>query len=250
VTYQTGPAQSVVTVEGGAPETDGTLKANSLTSSAAVEIVDNAITVSSLSEQSRFQIEPATEVTALSGMLDIARLDVVYTAPIAPSEEMSPLAIRLGAIGVAPDETLWGHIDPGSKLVRDPLKLVANVEGTARLTKDPTDLRTGEAPPISFGNVSVKEVQITGLGAEVTTRGDLEFIPSLMTPKGTLTVELRSVLPAIRSLRDAGLLDAATLEYLELLAQAFTRPGDKPGLLISEIELDPQGILVNGMPIQ
>jgi hypothetical protein len=255
-TYQTGASQGAIRVVEGPDRQGGTLAFSAGSTAGTFSIADGLIEIATTSRANRVNLSdtasaetpPAAVVGAMVGA-GIRSVELGFSGPFAPSETMTPVTLRFALDQVVADDAFWQAVDAAGKLPRDPAQMVIDVEATGRITRDMTNLRPGEAPPIEVGNVSILSADIAALGASIVTRGDVEFLQPVNLPIGSVTVTLTNALELMGSLAEAGLIDPATVQTATLMAMGFTVPGAAPGKRLAEIAMTLDGITVNGQPV-
>lgn len=246
--YQAGETVSNIKVEGG-DALDGVISQSAGTAGGVVRIGNGQIELRGASENNRYEMAPEAADAPIRGGLDIDSLEVVYVAPIAPAEEMTPFNMRLALTGIDADEALWSLIDPEETLPRDTAHLVVEVAGTGRLAAPPVEEpRTG--PPIELGNIEIVVAEAEMLGASASAKGQLEFIQPINIPEGRITLRLTDALELAGKLAELGLLDEGSYQMATLMSAIYTRPGESEGELVSEIEFTADGVTVNGLPVR
>ncbi|MEM7237076.1 MAG: hypothetical protein AAF501_04545, partial [Pseudomonadota bacterium] len=193
-----------------------------------------------------------TEADALvqEATVQIEMFDGIYQVPLSPSDEMRPFEVKFAMVDMTLDEALWSVLDPDGEIDRAPAQLLIDTVGTMRLTKPQSEMRTGEAPPVAFGNLSVNKLDLSILGAQATARGDVEFIQPINLPQGTMTLRLKNALEVMSRLVAAEVLTPDVLLFASLMAQNYLLEDPESGELVGEFEMGPGGITVNGQPLQ
>lgn len=248
-TYQAGETVSQIKVQGSADSLDGTIIQRAGTAGGVVKIGDGRIELRGSSETNRYEVAPEAADAPINGGIDLASLEVVYIAPIAPAEQMTDFTMRLAMSGLEADDALWKLIDPEETLARDPAHLILEVAGTGRLVPPTADgVRTG--PPVEVGNIQIVAADVAALGASAVAEGALEFIQPINLPQGTVTVRLQNALELAGKLAELGLLDPGTYQMATLMSALYTQPGATENELVAKVEFTLDGIMVNGLPVQ
>ena len=254
MTYQTGASKAAIRAVSGEPEPQGgTLVFSAGSSAGTANLSEGIVEIATSSRANTVMLlpEPMPETTGAMGFGAALRsIEAIYKAPVAPSETMAPFSLRFALDEVAPDAALWGLLDATDALPHDPARLVADIEGTGRITKDMADLLPGEALPLEFGNILVNALDLNAMGAIVTTRGELEFLQPINLPLGNMTVTLTGLMKLIEKLADGGMVNPQVLQTAAVLAAIYSTPVDaEPDERVSEIEMTMDGITVNGLTI-
>lgn len=249
--YQAGETVSQVQVAGNAEGLDGLVHQAAGTTGGLIRVADGAIELRASAENNRFELQPADADAPVRGAITLESLETVYVAPIAPAEEMAAFTMRVAASGLEIDEAIWTLFDPSGLLERGRAHAILEVSGTGRMLERPAD----EAGPVSrggieLGNVVIDVVDIAALGATVTAEGAIEFIQPLNLPQGQITVEMANVLDLAGDLQALGLLDEQSFQLATLMSTVYTKPGATETERSAEIVFAPDGITINGLPVQ
>ena len=250
LTVSTGKTVNRIHSGGTADQAGGTLTNSSGTSSSVIGMQDGALTLRGEARTTSIEIAPEGDTPFETATISLDMLDLIYNVPFAPSREMQPFDLKLALVGLGLDETLWGLVDPGETLDRAPAELLLDAEGTMRLTKPQSDVRPGEAPPVAFGNLSINKADLRALGAKAKASGDVEFLQPINLPQGAITVRLDQVPQVIEKLVASGVLTPDVLLFSSLMIQTYTTPDPETGELVAEVEMGPEGLKVNGQPLQ
>jgi hypothetical protein len=182
-----------------------------------------------------------------------------FSVPILAGDAPQNLGIGLNLGNLSVSETLWGMIDPQSKLPRDPLNLMLDVTGTATLFTDLFAIEDPETVPGELNSVNVNNLNLTLAGAELNGSGAFEVdntstgpIPGAPNLIGKLMLSASGVNGLIDNLAAAGLVSNEDVMGARMMMGMVARPGDGGGdNLVSEVELKPGGgLVVNGMQFQ
>lgn len=247
--YQVGESVSQIRVEGG-DALAGTLRQEAGTGGGVVRIGDGRIELRGSSENNRYAFTPAEETEdALAGGVVLDSFEMVYLAPIAPSDEMTAFEMRLALIGLEGDEALWEALDPDGRLERGPANLILEVRGTGRM-KAPDAEGLPADRPVELGNLEIVVASLQALGASVSAEGALEFRQPMNLPEGTVTVTAKNLLDVLDDLAAAGMLDEGLYQMAVLMSSVYARPGEAEGELVADVEFTLDGLLVNGQPIE
>ena len=109
-----------------------------------------------------------------------------FAIPVVPGEDPQNFVLRMSMVGLEVDPMLWGMIDPGEQLPRDPATIILDMDGEVVLTEDIFDPEFAEqammGPPGQINGLNVNEIRITLAGAELTGDGDFAFNNDLGMP--------------------------------------------------------------------
>ncbi|RMF35079.1 MAG: hypothetical protein D6754_13915, partial [Alphaproteobacteria bacterium] len=144
---------------------------------------------------------------------ELKRVGMRFAMPLIPMEEPGELAYELHLEGVTVSEEVWGMIDPGGALPRDPADIILVVESKSKAL---VDLTNPEAmaqaammgPPFEFQDLRIKEVTLRLAGAEIHAEGSavINNDGPMPVPVGGVDVEINGVLGVIEKLQQIGLI--------------------------------------------
>lgn len=250
--FQTGSVQTAVRLDSRSENPDSTVGFSAGSSAGTLALAGGTVEFATASQANRMTLAAAAGPGTPAGKpfgAGARAIEMQISGPLAPSMEMGPVALRLAFDRVVPDAEIWQLIDASGDLPRDPARLVLDLAGSARITGELSAARPGEAPPVEFGNLSIRSADVSAFGAGLAARGDVEFLQPLNLPVGAITVTLSQAAELVVKLADAGVIDPVTAQTATLMAMSFTAPGPAPGELVSEIVMTLDGITVNGQPV-
>ncbi|MEM1300530.1 MAG: DUF2125 domain-containing protein [Pseudomonadota bacterium] len=183
------------------------------------------------------------------GAVTLARAELAYSVPTAPSETPLPgrLKIALEEVDGAPE--LWAQLDPGGKLDQSAGNLVIDIAATVRLMARMDELPAGFAPPYEVSNMMLNQAFVGALGAEIEAAGDVEIVQPAMIPIGSVEMRAAGLSKVIARLAEAGLLSPEMRGATEAILQVYARPGAAPDTWESILRVGVDGVSVNGLPV-
>jgi hypothetical protein len=177
--------------------------------------------------------------------------------PIVVSDDPQDFAMLLRFDGLTASDTIWSMFDPSRALPRDPATLVVDLSGTGKWFVDITDPALAEAPmdgvPGEVQSLTVNELRLDMVGAELTGTGDFTVDNSSMppVPVGAIDLQLVGGNGLIDRLVSMGALPQEQAMGARMMLGLFARPGTGADTLTSRIEFTPQGgIIANGQPLR
>jgi hypothetical protein len=180
-----------------------------------------------------------------------------FAMPVAVSDDPQDAGIALRLVGLTLSDGIWAMIDPMGGLPHDPATLVLDITGRANWLIDIFDPAVSQGPmdaaPGEVHSVTVNELRLDAIGAELTGTGAFEFDNSgpVPQPAGTMNLQLVGGNALIDSLVRMGMLPEDQAMGARMMLGLFARPGDGPDTLVSEITVQPDGaILANGQRLQ
>lgn len=180
--------------------------------------------------------------------------------PVTKSETPQDFGFTTRFVDFTVSEDIWGLIDPGTLLSRDPASLVIDIKGKGLWYEDimdPSfDLEQVEAPG-ELHSLDLTEVLVKAAGAQVAATGALTIDNSkvdgftgMPEPTGKIDVTITGVNKLVDNLIALGLLPSEEAMGFRMMLGLFTRPGGAPDVVTSAIEFRDGGIFANGMPLQ
>lgn len=174
--------------------------------------------------------------------------------PVMKGEAPQPVALLVKVVDLTLSDTIWGMIDAGNQLPRDPATLVVDLSGMAKLTADIMDpaLADTAAPPGEIESVNLAQLLVRAVGAELVGSGAVTVDNSQGVPKpvGAVDLKLTGANALLDKLVAMGLLPQDQAMGARMMLGLFAVPsGDD--ILTSKIEFrDDGGIYANGQRLQ
>ncbi|HQU67018.1 MAG TPA: hypothetical protein PLI43_02340 [Albidovulum sp.] len=190
---------------------------------------------------------PELPVPAEAGFAE-TRLSL--SMPVAPETEAKPFATLFKLSDLTLSEGVWAMFDPTADLPRDPMTAIVDVSGRMRLYGSllaEADEEGGKLPA-EVEAVSLNELRLSALGAEVTGKGaaTIDGSSGQPVPIGTADVDMKGLGGLIGKLADMGLLPQEQAMGLRMSLALFTVPTGEDSAK-SRIESDAEGnVRVNG----
>ena len=197
---------------------------------------------------------PLPEVTYSYGS---ARFDV--TIPSTADGESKPFASEIELREIRLGDPVWSLFDPQGVLPREPATLAFTMSGTARFLQGVFDLAggampSGEPPELETLNIDNLEIALAGAallgnGTFTGTPGAAPVAPGLPPVEGKIELSATGINGLMEDLTQLGLLmpqqGAMVRGMLGFIARST---GDDS--YATEIEIGPDGIKANGVPLQ
>ncbi|NNL19296.1 MAG: DUF2125 domain-containing protein [Boseongicola sp.] len=187
----------------------------------------------------------------------MAKTSAELAMPIIPSEEPQDFALGFSILGMEIDNMIWGMIDAGGALPRDPINFVFKGSGAGVMSEDfmAPDYLENPSPevPGTLESVNVDELKLTIAGAELTGDGAFTFDNSteMPVPAGVANLMLTGGNGLLDKLVGMGLVPEEQAMGARMMLGLFARPGAGEDTLESTIELKEDGsILANGQRIR
>ncbi|MGY3438637.1 MULTISPECIES: DUF2125 domain-containing protein [unclassified Marinovum] len=194
--------------------------------------------------------------------MSAAEMGAHFTVPVAKSDAPQDMAVGLNLTDFVMTDIIWGMIDPGGQLPRDPATVKFDVSGKVRMLYDLFDPEQAEQMamsdmPAELHSVSLNELVVDAVGAVLTGFGsftfdnsDLQSFGGLPRPQGELEAELSGANALIDKLIGMGLVPEEQAMGARMMMGMFSvATGDDQ--VKSNIEINEQGhILANGQRIQ
>lgn len=186
-----------------------------------------------------------------------------FFMPITQSDTPKDFGLLVKLAGLRVSDDLWNIFDPTSILPRDPATLVMDFAGTANWKIDIMDPEAASAmtavPPGEVQALSMKTLQLSFAGADLTGKGDFTFDNSdLVTfdgiPKPTGAIDLKLVggNGLIDKLVSMGVIPEDQAMGARMMMGLFARPVEgADDTLTSKIEVKDDGsVVANGQRLR
>ncbi len=170
------------------------------------------------------------------------------------------MTIKLGDFTIS--DSIWGMIDPGNILSRDPATINLELDGKANWLVDIMDPESDEMAEIDIPGqlheLTLKALQVKVAGADLTGSGaftfnndDLETFDGLPAPTGALDLKLTGGNGLMDNLVKMGLLPEDQAMGARMMMGLFAVVGDGDDTLTSKIEVNGDGsIMANGQRLK
>ena len=196
-------------------------------------------------------------VPELSYSVESGRM--IVTLPPLGSDEPQSFGVDVALRGVEISESLWSLFDPEAVLPREPASIVLDMTGTALFPQGLMDLTGGATPSTTPPEVSEIEIQslelslagaaLLGRASFTGTPGGMPMAPGLPPLQGTAELSVTGLNALMDGLTQLGLVPPQQGAMVRGMLGFIARPtGDDS--YATEIELGPNGITANGVPLQ
>ncbi|WP_424977277.1 DUF2125 domain-containing protein [Leisingera sp. S232] len=196
--------------------------------------------------------------------LSMAETGFKLMMPLAKSEEEQDFALGITLRDFAVPEMLWGMVDPTGQLPHDPATVILDLAGKGKVLFDLFDpealeaVETGAEQPGELNALSVKQLQVSAAGAELTGTGDFTFdnddltsFDGMPAPAGAADLKLTGANTLIDKLISMGLMSDGDAMGARMMMGMLAVPGEGEDTLTSKIEISEDGqILANGQRIK
>jgi hypothetical protein len=192
-------------------------------------------------------------------------MSTAFAMPVLADTAPQPVSFSLAIRGVTVDEQLWGMVDPGAVLPRDPATLAFAIDAQMINRIDLFDIMgwqtfastfNGSELPADIVSLDITGVEASAIGATVSGDGAFTFdsadtttFPGFPRPQGEASVQMTGVYGVLEKLSQLGLLgmeeSMGARAAIGMFAQAT---GDDQ--LTTTLSITPDGTLtINGAPI-
>ena len=196
-------------------------------------------------------------VPEIAYSVDSARF--VFEMPPLAAEEAQAFGVDIAMRGVEMNESLWSLFDPQAVLSRDPANIVIDLSGSAVFPQGLMDMSAGDdgpeaTPELVDLNVEALEISLAGaaiLGTAMFTGtpGGAPIAPGLPPLEGKAELSATGINALLDGLTQIGLLPPQQGAMVRGMLGFISRPtGDDS--YATEIEIGPNGITANGIPLQ
>lgn len=255
--YSTGPTEFTVTISENDTETNvvGNLATTSLKLALGktgfdYDVAASEIEIGAEGDQIPF---PDFRIAADSYRIGVAM-------PLLREKAPADFRFTLGLVGLVLPDAIWGMVDPGATLPREPATLVLDTAGKVRLLQDLTTPPSETSPevPGELHALTINELNLKAVGAELKGTGDFTFDNSdtqtfggMPRPAGRADLSLAGGNTLLDRLIGLGVVPQDQAMGFRMMLALFARPGTEPDTLTSTVEITPEGqILANGQRIQ
>jgi hypothetical protein len=180
--------------------------------------------------------------------------------PLKTSADPVPFTFAMKLSDFTLPDAVWGMADPTGQLPHDPATLIIDTAGSMRLLADFTATpAAGEVPPPpEVSSVSIKEIRLKLIGAELAGNGDLTLdntdtttFSGMPAPTGTLNFTLTGGNGVLDKLAAMGLVPEDQLMGVRMMMGMFaTMATDGSDSMTSKVEFRDKGLYVNGQQLQ
>ncbi len=181
--------------------------------------------------------------------------ELSFEIPLAASDAVQDIRLRLGINELMAGEQLLGMVDPGQAFPRDPASFILDATGQLQLFVDLLAMDPGQmqSAPGEIRALTVNEMRLSVGGAELSGTADFTFAPDQMIPMpvGRADLQLSGGNALLDALIAGGLVPQAQGEMARGMTNVFARPGASPDTLETTVEFGAGGsITANGIPLQ
>ena len=176
--------------------------------------------------------------------------------PLARTDDPAPVNLTLGLRDVVLSDVIWGLFDPQGIIHRDPATIALDLEGTATVLSDLTDVTNDfkdvQGPPAQINSLRLNDLEVSLGGAQLSGTGAATFDNSsaIPAPVGRINLSLSGGFGLLDQLATLGVVPPEQVGMVRMMSGMFATPTG-PDELASEIEfLEDGSILVNGFPLQ
>ena len=180
--------------------------------------------------------------------------------PASKSDTPQDFAFLTKMVDFTVSEDVWGLLDPGATLPRDPATIIFDVKGTGFWKQDIMDPEVqmdGPTPPGELTSLDLTQILAKAAGAEVSATGGLTFdntdlatFGGVPKPTGVINVDIKGVNALIDNLIALGILPDDQAMGARMMLGMFTRPGAAPDEVTSVVEFKDGGLFANGQQLQ
>lgn len=180
--------------------------------------------------------------------------------PVSKSEAPQDFSFLAKLVDFTISEDVWGMVDPGAILSREPASFVLDVKGQGFWKQDimdpAVDLEQIEAPG-ELTALDLTQVLVKAAGTEIGATGALTFDNTDLTtfqgvpaPSGAINIDIKGVSALIDNLIKLGIVTDDDAMGARMMLGMFTRPGTEPDQVTSVIEFKDGGLFANGQQLQ
>jgi len=196
--------------------------------------------------------------------LEMARAAFRMVMPVGKSDEEQDFEMAFTLADFAVPDMIWGMFDPSGVLPHEPATITLDLAGKAKVLFDFLDpnvaetLENSETPPGELNALTIRELLVSAVGANLSGSGDFTFDNSdlasfggMPAPRGAIDLKLVGANGLLDNLIQMGFVSDQDAMGARMMMGMLAVPGDGEDTLNSKIEFNDQGhILANGQRIQ
>lgn len=185
-----------------------------------------------------------------------------FDMPLGQSEDEADFGARITLKDLTANDMIWMLADPAGALPHDPITLLVDLSGKAKMLVNlfvpaqaetlPVGAPIGEIRALTLNNVTISAVgaEVTGEGAFTFDNTDMTTFPGMPRPMGDVTVNIKGANALLDKLIGMGLVPEDQAMMGRMMMGMFARTvGDDE--LNSKIEINKEGhVIANGQRIQ
>ena len=192
---------------------------------------------------------------------EMSEIGLKLDMPIGVSDEEQNFALSVKLGDFTTSEMIWGLVDPGKVLPRDPASVIVDLAGKVKVLAnfmDPAVIATLSGPPGEINALTINQLLVSAVGAKLTGTGDFTFnnadlvsFGGVPAPAGVAELQLSGANGVMDKLIQMGLLAEAEAMPARMMMGMLAVPGEGEDSLVSKIEIGEDGsISANGQRIK
>lgn len=192
---------------------------------------------------------PSIPVPDVAITLD--EMTFAITSPLAPNDAAQPFAFAAKLLNLGLSDQIWAMFDPSGQLPRDPINLVIDADGMAKVKM--ADTATPNTLPADLQSLNLKELRLGVAGAELTGSGASTFVQGdngLPDPNAKLDFTLTGANALMDRVVAAGLIPPEALTFPRMMLAVVARQAaDGSDSYTSTVEIKDKSIFANGQKL-
>ncbi len=216
----------------------------------AYDLGQKGISINVTTNQLPFPV--STEMSEIGFNLDV---------PIGVSDEKQDFALSVRLGDFVTSDMIWGMVDPGAILPRDPASVIVDLTGKVKVLANlmnPEVIENLNGPPGEIHALTIKQLLVSAVGAKLSGTGDftfnnadLETFGGMPAPAGVADLQLNGANTVMGKLIEMGLMAEAEAMPARMMMGMLAVPGEGEDSLVSKIEIGEDGsISANGQRIK
>ena len=207
-------------------------------------------------------------MTISGGQIPFPQVNLAYkegafnlVMPVSKSDAPEDFAFLMKLVDLTISDEVWGMVDPGKQLPRDPISIVLDTSGKAKLTVDLMDeaaMAGMQGAPGELHALDINALQVKAVGAEITGTGALSFDNTDLTtysgmpaPTGKVDLKATGVNGLLDKLTAMGLVPEEQIMSARMMLGMFAKVVEgEPDTMTSGLEFKDKHFFVNGMQLQ
>ncbi len=193
--------------------------------------------------------------------MEMAELGIGIDVPVAQSDQDQDFTFLVRLLDFTMADMLWGLFDPGAVLPRDPVTVILDLNGKAKILADivnPEVAASLDGPPGELRALTIEQLLVSGVGSKLSGTGDFTFdnsdltsFPGFPAPTGVANLEIVGANGLMDKLIRMGLMAESDAAVPRMMMGMLTVAGEGDDTLTSKIEFGPTGqISANGQRIK
>ena len=185
-----------------------------------------------------------------------------FVMPVSKSDTPAEFAFLTKIVDLTISDEIWAMLDPTAQLPRDPMTVILDTKGTAKLSVDLMDSAAmaalGQGAPGELHSLDINALQVKLAGADITGQGALTFDNTDLTtyggmpaPTGKVDLKATGLNGLLDKLMAMGLVPEDQMMGARMMLGMFAKVVEgEPDTMTSSLEFKDKHFFANGMQLQ